>query len=64
MSIPKDRQIIIECGLGAGVAIWNDTDKSFVFANLQIDLFEGKWNDTYFENEYVQEKDITKWREL
>jgi len=64
MSIPKDKQVIIECGLGTGVAIWNDTDKSFVFANLQIDLFEGKWNDTYFENEYVQEKDITKWREL
>jgi len=64
MSIPKDKQIIIECGLGIGVAIWNDTDKSFVFANLQIDLFEGKWNDTYFENEYVQEKEITKWREL
>lgn len=62
--IPKDRQIIIEHDFGTSVAIWSETDGSFVYANPQVDLFEGVWNMHYFENEYIEEEDIKSWREL
>lgn len=64
MSIPKDRPIVIECWLGTGVAIWSEADKKFVYANFQTDMYEGEWNMNYFENEYIEEKEILAWREL
>jgi len=61
----KDKQIIIENEYGIEcVAIWSEADKKFVYANLQTDMYDGKWNMNYFENEYILEKDIKKWREL
>ena len=62
--IPKDRQIIISTDMGKYVAIWSPADKKFAYANPQIDMFEGKWDVYYYENEYIKEEDITSWREL
>lgn len=63
-NIPKDRQIIVECWLGTSVAIWSEADKKFVYANIQADMYEGKWNMMYFENEYIKESEITNWRAI
>lgn len=63
-SIPKDRQIIITHTLGTNVAIWSEPDSKFVYANPLADLYEGKWNMMYFENEWIEENEITSWREL
>ena len=62
--IPKDRQIKITHSFGESVAIWSEADKEFVYANVQVDMFDGKCNMRYFENEYIEEKDILNWREL
>jgi hypothetical protein len=62
--IPKDRHIIIEHSMGTNAAIWSEADMKFVYANVQVDLYKGKWNMYYFENEYIDEKDIISWREL
>jgi hypothetical protein len=63
-SIPKDRQIIITHKMGTNVAIWSGADKQFVYANIQVDMYKGEWNMHYFENEYIDEKDILEWREI
>ena len=62
--IPKDRQIIISTDTGRCVARWSPADKMFVYANPQIDMFGGKWDMYYYENEYIKEEDIKAWREL
>lgn len=63
--IPKDRQIIIkDKNEIESVAQWSEADKKFATAIFQLDLFEGKWNMGYFENEYITESEIVGWREL
>lgn len=62
--IPKDREIIISHNRSKNVAIWSAADELFVYANVQVDLYMGKWNMNYFENEYIREKDIESWSEL
>jgi hypothetical protein len=27
-------------------------------------MYKGEWNMHYFENEYIDEKDILEWREI
>ena len=63
-NIPKDRQIVIEHSMGTSVAIWSEADEKFVYANVQTDMYNGEWNMKYFENEYIEEKDILNWREI
>lgn len=62
--IPKDRQIIIQTKFGKYVAQWSEADNRFAYANPQLDMYEGKWDMFYFENEYIEESDILEWREL
>jgi hypothetical protein len=62
--IPKDRQIIIKHSIGKNVAIWSEADMKFVYANVQVDMFYCEWNMYYFENEYIDEKDIIDWIDL
>ncbi len=63
-AIPRDRQIIIRHNLGTNVALWSEPDNKFVYANVQIDLYDGSWNMKYFENEYLSESEIICWWEL
>ena len=63
--IPKDKQIIVTDKYGMErVAQWSEADELFATAMFQLDMYEGKWNMGYFENEYINEKNILKWREL
>lgn len=62
--IPKDRQIIIETNMGTYVAIWNEVHKTFIYANPQLDYFQGELIDSWFETEQIEEDKILKWREL
>jgi hypothetical protein len=63
-NIPKDKQIIIEIPQGTYVAIWNEVDQEFKYANPQIDMYHGEYIDTYYETEKVKEEEILSWREL
>jgi len=62
--IPKNRPIVIETKEGKRVAQWSGADNKFAYANPQIDMYEGKWNMCYFENEYIEEKYVLGWSEL
>jgi len=62
--IPKNKQIIIITEKGRRVAIWSEADKHFVYANPCTDLYNGKWNMNYFENESIEEDEILAWKEL
>ncbi len=62
--IPTDRVVIVETEQGKTIAIWNEPSQKFVTANIQADLYKGKWNDTYFETEHIDERDIIDWAEL
>ena len=64
IKIPKNRQIIIEHKMGTNVAIWSGADEKFVYANAVIDMYESKWDMYYFENEYIDEKNIKSWKEI
>lgn len=60
---PKKSVILLDVGYPWLVAgIWNAPSESWVYADLQIDLYEGEWNDTYFENEH--EKKPNGWMPL
>jgi hypothetical protein len=61
---PKDGAIILaDVGLPwAVVASWNQPENRWVYANCLIGLYEGRWHDTYFENEYAE--DIRGWMRL
>lgn len=61
---PKDRQILIEHEYGTSVAIWNEPDNRFAYADLQVDLYEGTWDMRYFETKSIKEEEILNWKEL
>ena len=43
------------------VCVWNAAVDKWVYANLQVNLYEGKWNDTYFESEWDNESELKGW---
>jgi hypothetical protein len=51
---PKDQTFIANVGLPyAVIAVWNGEEQHYAYADLQVNLCKGEWNDTYFENDYV-----------
>lgn len=60
---PKDRQILLDVGLPWPVAgAYNPIQEEWVYSNFALGLYQEKFNDSYFENEY--EKTPKFWREL
>jgi hypothetical protein len=52
MTPPKDCNFLANIGYPwYVVAHWNEAMGYFVYAELQIDLYQGEWNDTYFTND-------------
>ena len=43
------------------VCIWNAAVDKWVYANLQVNLYHGQWNDTYFESEWEEESELKGW---
>ena len=53
---PKDKAILLDVGLPWLVSgVWNNADETWVYANVQVGMYEGDLYDTYFENEYEKE---------
>lgn len=46
------------------VAAWNDCDSCWVYANLQVSMVDGVYNDTYFENEHEPANGVKRWMPL
>jgi len=62
--IPKDREILIKTDTGTHIARYSPADGKFVYANLLIDMYEGKWDMYYYETEYIKENFILGWMEI
>jgi len=46
------------------VACWCGADNTWVGAIQQCGMYEGVWNDWYFENERFEEDDLIKWEKF
>ena len=60
---PKDGSIFLaDMGLPwLVVCMWNAAVDKWVYANPQINLYEGEWNDSYFESEWDDESELKGW---
>jgi len=59
---PKNKTFLADIGYPYYVlAHWNEAMDYYVFAELQVDLFEGKLNDTYFQTESFKEDELIGW---
>jgi len=45
-------------------ATWNEPEQHWVFSLVQVNLFNGKWNDTFFETEYESADALKAWMPL
>ena len=61
---PKDRQFIAITKKGNYVVIWSGADESFFKADVKATLYDGKFNNKYFDTEYIGVDEILEWREL
>ena len=43
---------------------WNNCDECWVFANLQVNMTDGVYNDPYFETERESAKGVSSWMPL
>jgi hypothetical protein len=43
------------------VCMWSGSDQRWVCANPQIGLYDGEWDDAYFENEWEKESALRGW---
>jgi hypothetical protein len=43
------------------VCMWNTAVDKWVYASPQINLYEGEWNDPYFESEWDDESELKGW---
>lgn len=59
---PKDQVFIGNFGLPWPlVAQWSGVDGKFVIAQAAVGMFEGVYNDTYFENEWLPVNELQAW---
>jgi len=60
---PKDKPILLDIGMGwPVVGIYNQPSEKWVCAELQMGLYEGEYNDTYFENDHFSTPE--RWQPL
>lgn len=45
-------------------ATWNEPEQQWVFSLAQVNLFEGQWNDTFFETQYECADQLKAWMPL
>jgi len=46
------------------MAIWNAHEKQWSWANVQVNMIDGKYCDPYWETEYAEDDEIQGWCEL
>lgn len=62
---PKDKLFLANIGYPNYVmAHWNEAMHCYVYAELQVDMYHGEWDDTYFQTESFDELELKSWIEL
>jgi len=65
-TVPKDDVIIAKFASSPipVLAAWNEPEQQWVYASIQVNLYQGKWNDTFFENQYETADALKTWMPL
>ena len=59
---PKDDTFLADVGLPyLVVCMWCGAETQWVYADIQCDMYNGKWNDMYFQNEHINEDELEGW---
>ena len=62
---PKDTLFLADIGYPYYVlAHWSKVDNKYIFAELQVDMYHGEWDDVYFQTDRFFEDEIKSWIEL
>ena len=62
---PKDRVILLNVGYPYTViGIWSEFEEDFVYADVQVNINDGKWNDPYFETQSATAEEVRGWMPL
>lgn len=65
MTPPKDKLFLADIGYPYYVlAHWSNVDNQYIFAELQVDLYQGKWDDVYFQTDRFKEYELKGWIEM
>lgn len=46
------------------VCSWNGTSEKWAYADSQCGMYQGEWNDRYFENDWACESSLIAWQPL
>ena len=59
---PKDGSVFLaDFGYGTVAAAWSKAENQWVTALFQLGLYQGGFNDAYFETEYFNEDELKGW---
>lgn len=62
---PKDRLILADMGMPwVCLAIWNEPSGQWCVTELEVDMFQGEWNDTAISHTYEAHCHMRGWMEL
>jgi len=62
---PKGHEVLLDVGWPyAVVGTWNENEKQWIYAELEINCVDGNFNDPYFVNEYISNADVKGWMPL
>lgn len=62
---PKDQQFLGDFGWPwLCMTCWNDASQKWAYANYQVNIYQGGWNDPYYETESESEPMLRGWLPL
>lgn len=62
---PKDKAFLADIGYQYYVlAQWSNVDNQYIFAEPQVDLYQGKRDDVHFQTGSFKEEELKGWIEV
>lgn len=63
---PKDEVFLalFNCSPLPVLCTWNEPESQWIFSVVQVNSYQGKWNDTFFETEYEIANALIAWMPL
>ena len=43
------------------MTMWNEVNQDWAVATVQVGMYQGEWNDTYFETDNENKKNLLGW---
>ena len=55
-------QGILSIPISVGKQVWNLKNRGY--PEPQVEVYDGKWNDTYFQNTFFPDEELEFWRPI